>query len=145
MTLTIVFSAILNTESTIGDLIINSEDLFEFSTATYLREEIENHQEKLLEISGLSIEQFQEAKFQIFSHLIFISEEQIPFEVWHKAVQFVRNVDMDDIAFVALSEFEKVKLWTGDKKLREGLIAKGFQRCISTQELFDLRDKMEQK
>lgn len=52
---------------------------------------------------------------------------------------------MDDIAFVALSEYEDVKLWTGDKKLREGLIAKGFQRCISTQELFELRKELEEQ
>lgn len=140
----IVFSAILNTDSKIGDLIMNSDQLFDFETVTYLREEIENHQDKLTEISGLTEKQLQEAKFQILSHIKFISEEQIPFEIWHKAAQIVREVDMDDIAFVALSEYEDVKLWTGDKKLREGLIAKGFQRCISTEELFELRKKLEE-
>ena len=57
----------------------------------------------------------------------------------------VRDVDMNDIAFVALSEYEAVKLWTGDKELIAGLTAKGFQNCITTKEMIELRRALEQK
>lgn len=53
---------------------------------------------------------------------------------------------MDDIAFVALNEYlEDARLWTGDKQLLEGLRAKGYKKCISTEELFELRRKIEEK
>lgn len=140
----IIFSGILNTESKIGDLLMNSESIFEFRSAMYLKAEIENHEEKLMRISGLTQDQIEKSIEQIFSCIKFISEEIIPFEIWQKAARLVRDVDMDDIAFVALSEYEEIKLWTGDKELIAGLTAKGFQRCISTEEMIALRRDLEQ-
>lgn len=140
----IVFSAILNTESKIGDLLMNSESIFEFSSVMYLKEEIKNHEEKLIAISGLTQNEIKQSTEQIFSCIKFISEEIIPFEVWQKAARLVRDVDMDDIAFVALSEYEDFRLWTGDKELIAGLAAKGFTRCISTEEMIVLRRRLEE-
>ncbi|MCB0609117.1 MAG: hypothetical protein H6562_00180 [Lewinellaceae bacterium] len=117
----IVFSAILNTNSKIGDLLMNSESIFEFRSVMYLKDEIEKHEEKLMTISSLSQVQIEQSIEQVFSCIKFISEEIIPFEVWQKALRLVRDVDIDDIAFVALSEYEGVKLWTGDKELITGL------------------------
>lgn len=139
----IVFSGILNTDSKIGDLLMNSGSSLEFYSVAYLRLEIEKHKDKIIEISGLAEAQIEESKFQITKSINFISEEQIPFEVWTKAANFVRDVDMDDIAFVALSEFMKIRLWTGDKKLMNGLISKGFQNCISTEDLLNIRAEFE--
>jgi predicted nucleic acid-binding protein len=52
---------------------------------------------------------------------------------------------MDDIAFVAMSEYLDTRLWTGDKELIKGLTAKGFERCISTKELLDWRKQLEEE
>jgi len=41
----IAFSAILNTESKIGDLLMNSDGLLEFHACQYLRLEIHKHRE----------------------------------------------------------------------------------------------------
>lgn len=139
----IVFSAILNTESKIGDLLMNSEAIFEFRSAMYLKEEIEKHEGKLMTISELTKDEIEQSTEQVFSYIKFISEEIIPFEIWQKAARLVRDVDMDDIAFVALSEYEDIKLWTGDRELIAGLTAKGFQRCISTEEMIALRRDLE--
>lgn len=139
----IVFSAILNTESNIGDLLMNSDEVFTFYSAQYLRQEIENHKEKLIEISKLSGQEIEESKYQIFSKIHFLAEEQIPFKIWHQSANYVRDVDMDDIAFVAMSEYLDIDLWSGDKQLIEGLKSKGFVRCISTQELLELRREIE--
>lgn len=45
-------------------------------------------------------------------------------------------VDIDDSEFVALTEHIKGKLWSGDKQLIEGLREKGWNKVISTEELF---------
>jgi predicted nucleic acid-binding protein len=43
----IAFSAILNTTSIIGDLILNSNDTFQFWSCYFLLDEIDNHWSKL--------------------------------------------------------------------------------------------------
>jgi len=45
-------------------------------------------------------------------------------------------VDIDDTEFVGLTEHVRGKFWSGDKELRNGLIKKGWNRFITTDELF---------
>ncbi|MFM9950451.1 MAG: PIN domain-containing protein [Saprospiraceae bacterium] len=68
----------------------------------------------------------------------FISDQQIPYQNWAEAVPLVRDIDMDDLPFVALTSYLEGLLWTGDIKLLNGLRAKGFQRCITTEDLLAL-------
>ena len=140
-----VFSAILNTEGKIGYLLLNSKDYFTFFSPNLLRIEIEKYRQKLLDISKLTPEQLEESIFQIFNTITFVLEEQIPFEIWQKVLPIVRDADMDDIAFVAMSEFLDIPLWTGDKKLIEGTQAKGFMKCITTEEILEWRQELEKK
>lgn len=42
---------------------------------------------------------------------------------------------MDDLVFVALSDFLNVPLWTGDLKLYRELRAKGYNRVVVFQEI----------
>ena len=70
----IVFSAIPNTESKIGDLLMNSEAIFEFRSAMYLKEEIEKHEGKLMTISELTKDEIEQSTEQVFSYIKFISE-----------------------------------------------------------------------
>lgn len=53
----IVFSGILKSEGKIGDLLINSGDHFKFIAPDFLRFEIHRHLDKLVKISGMSLEQ----------------------------------------------------------------------------------------
>jgi predicted nucleic acid-binding protein len=74
----IAFSAILNTKSVIGDLILNSNNIFQFWSCHYLLNEIDKHWDKLLKISKLSESNLHEAQRIIYSNISFINEEQIP-------------------------------------------------------------------
>ena len=139
----IVFSAVLNSEGRIGDLIMNSNGLLDFYTCDTLRVELKRHRGKLLELSKLSEDQLDQSIYQITNCLNFTSEALIPFEFWLKAAEWVRDVDMDDIAFIALSEFSGYKLWTGDRELMKGLAKKGYHNFITTEELLNLRSLLE--
>lgn len=124
----IIFSTILNSNSLIGDLVFNSHNQFEFYSCGYMRYEIQNHWKKLKKISKLSEEQLQIAYTLVLSRLKFINEEII-----------TKDVDIDDIDFVALSAFLDAKLWTGDKILYKGLRKIGFRDVLNTAELSSLR------
>ena len=139
----IAFSAVLNTESKIGDLIMNSHEILEFHACDTLRTELRRHRSKLLELSEMSEEQLDQSIYQITNCLTFNNEALVPFEYWVKAAHLVRDIDMDDIAFVALAEFLGIKLWTGDRDLMKGLARKGYTNFITTEELYKLRDLLE--
>jgi len=55
----IVFSAILNSHSNIGQIILNGSKHFAFLVITFLMEEIDNHETRILSISGLSYSEYQ--------------------------------------------------------------------------------------
>jgi len=140
----IVFSAIVNLNAKIGDLLMNSGGILAFYSCNLLQDELLNNEEKLLQISGMKPEELGKSKNLIFNSIEFISEELVPFDIWKTSIPLVREVDMDDIAFVALNEYlEDSILWTGDKKLLTGLHAKGYEQVISTERLFELRERLE--
>lgn len=135
----IVFSAMLNPESNIGDIILNSQDTFSFYACEYLREEINDHKHKIIKLTGYDEREYSEVEFLVYKQVDFFSESTIPIEFWQKAADLVKDIDMDDITFVALSLFLDIKLWTGDKLLIGGLTKKGFKNIITTQQMLQLR------
>jgi len=139
----IVFSAVLNTQSKIGDLIMNSPGIFEFYACDTLRSELKRHRARLLDLSQLNEEQLDQSIFQITNCINFTAEALIPFGYWLKGAELVRETDMDDIAFLALTEFLSIKIWTGDRALMKGLAKKGYSNFITTEELFNLRSLLE--
>jgi predicted nucleic acid-binding protein len=136
----IVFSGILNTNSKIGDLLINSQKNFEFIAPHFLQLEIFRHYHKLSKISKLSIDQVREAEFLICKDITFISEEQIKPSAWSAAEKLVADIDPKDTHYIAYAKHFRCKLWSGDKALINGLNKKGFQNFITSNELFDLRE-----
>ena len=141
----IIFSALLNSNSTIGDLLFNSDDTFEFYSCTYMRFEIQKHWERLRKISKLPEEQLQTSFTQVLSKLKFINEEIIPQETWLASEQLTRGIDIDDIDFVALTKFLRATLWTGDKVLYNGLKKINFKKLLNTTELLALRATKEKR
>ncbi len=137
----IIFSCLLNTNGKIGDLLFNSDGIFEFYSCDYMRYEIEKHWDKLKRISNLSEEKLKESRFKLFTKINFINEELIPAKTWLVAEQIVNDIDVDDSDFVALTKHLKGGLWTGDKELYIGLKSKNFKRVYYTSELIVLRDK----
>ena len=135
----IVFSGILNTNGKIGDLLINSNKIFSFVAPDFLRTEIYLHYDKLVKISKLSLEQVREAEYQLCKAITFISEEQISSLNWLYADKLVSDIDSKDIPYIAYAKQFKCKLWTGDKKLINGLANKNYHNILTTDNLFEFR------
>lgn len=136
----IVFSGILNTNGKIGDLLINSHTLLDFIAPDFLRIEIRKHYTRLKEISNLSIDEIRDAEFLVCKDIKFISEEQVSSATWLAAYELVKDIDDKDISYVAFSKQFNRKIWSGDKKLVRGLVRKGFDSFINTDELLKIRE-----
>ncbi|MCA1758341.1 MAG: hypothetical protein LC658_01110 [Bacteroidales bacterium] len=89
----IAFSAILNTKSIIGDLILNSNDTFQFWSCYFLLNEIDTHWSKLKKSSKLSESDLLESQRLIYRNISFINEEQIPKSIRLNAYNLVKEID----------------------------------------------------
>ena len=54
----ILFSAILNLNSNIGQILINEQEFYDFYSPKYARTELLKHKNKIKKITGLSDEEF---------------------------------------------------------------------------------------
>jgi len=134
----IVFSAILNTKTKIGQLFINGSQFFDFYTVGLLKEEIIEHKSKILDLTGFSEEKFNEI-FQLISIRIrFVDDILLSEKDIAKAVDLVSGIDTDDAMFVALNNHLLANLWTGDKRLIKGLKKKGYKRILTTEDLYEI-------
>ena len=132
----ILFSALLNTDSRIGQILINGKRYYNFYAPEYIREEIIEHKDKIKTIAKLSDDDFIELYELILRNITILNHTLIPTNIYKKAEHLCETIDMDDTIFVAVAEFTRGKLWTGDKKLLNGLSEKGYKRLIKTEEIY---------
>ncbi len=97
--------------------------------------EIIKHQSRILKSSKLSEIYFEELKSKLFSKIEIISFSIIPYFIGETALELVKEIDDNDIAFVATTLFVDGFLWTGDKILYNGLKAKGFKKVFNLNEI----------
>ena len=71
--------------------------------------------------------------------IIFFSEDQVSKNSWIKAHKIVEEIDPKDTPYVAFANFLGIKIWTGDKGLRAGLLKKGYDFIITNDDLFEYR------
>ena len=139
----IVFSAILNSKSRIGKILLNSNQHFQFFSCNYLRIEIQRHKKKLLKLTGLTETDLAELEGILLHKITFIDERLIPSDLLTDTEAQLKAIDPNDTAFVALAKHLEGKLWTGDMKLYNGLKTKRFKDIILTSELSLLLDGLE--
>jgi predicted nucleic acid-binding protein len=137
----IVFSAVLNADGRIGDLLINS-NMFTFIAPNFLRHELHSHYDKLMGISQLPLSSIQEAEYHVCKAVAFMSENTVSPTNWQFAVNLVSDIDEKDIVYVAFTKQFNGLLWTGDKRLIRGLLSKNFREVITADSLFALRESL---
>ena len=141
----IVFSAILNSSSRIGKILLSSKEHFQFYTCDYLRAEIQRHRNRLLKLTKLADNELTELEGLVTSKIIFIDERLLPQELLLKTETLLKSIDPDDTPFVALTMHLEGRLWTGDMQLYKGLKLKRFKDIILTADLSLLLDNLERE
>jgi predicted nucleic acid-binding protein len=132
----IAFSAMLNTDSQIAQLLIHSANHLQFFSIEYLKVEIDTHKDKILKYAKYDSGEFRFVKELIFSKIIFIDEAIIPQRTVNEAIKIMTGGDIDDTYFVALTKMLNATLWTGDKELTAWLAPFNYIETISTNELY---------
>jgi predicted nucleic acid-binding protein len=133
----IAFSAILNTNSKIARILLQPKSRLNFYSTEQLSVEVEKHKKKILNISNYSDCELDRIITLITKKIRFINLRLIPKESYEMAEGLTKDVDVDDTEFVALTEHIKGKLWSGDKELQMGLRKKGWNKFISTEDLYE--------
>jgi len=141
----IVFSGILNQKSRIGKVLIGEHKFFNFYSCYYLQKELINHYSKISHIAKKSIDRIIEIEKCLTKNIKFINENIIPKTIILESEKLVKDVDFDDIFFVALTKHLNAKLWTGDYKLIDSLKSKGFTQIIKTHEILSLIEKFKRE
>jgi len=121
----IAFSALLNVDSRIGQILIRGGSYFEFFAPVYLKTEVIAHKEKIKELAQLSEESFIETYNMVLHNIAIIHHAIIPIEHYRKAEKLCRSIDIDDAVFVATAEFTEGNLWTGDLTLKKRAYQQG--------------------
>ena len=99
----IVFSAILNTRSNIGQILTIGSKYFDFYTIDLLKTEILNHKTKIKKITGFSDADFYETYNLVNSKIRFVDDKLIPEDVLKLAYNLIYDIDEKDTVFVALN------------------------------------------
>jgi predicted nucleic acid-binding protein len=90
---------------------------FQFYSCDYLRTEILQHRNKLMELTKLPGDKLAELEELVTHNITFIDERLLPRDLLLKTENLLKKIDPNDTPFVALSVYLKGKLWTGDLEL----------------------------
>ena len=120
----LIFSALIPKASEIRDQLF--ENSMTFYAPNFLITEIYKHKDKLIAISKLDESEFYLYFNGIIERIQFLPIDFISIESRKTAYNLCKNIDIKDTPFIALSIELNIPIWTGDKKLKDGLILKGF-------------------
>ena len=104
-------------DSTCRKILLNEN--FDFYTPEFLLEEIENHQNMILEKSSLN-----ENTLQIVFELILERIKVVPkskfYKYYQEGINIIGGVDMDDVPFISLAlSMSNDGIWSEDKDFRK--------------------------
>jgi predicted nucleic acid-binding protein len=103
----IAFSAFLNINSRIGQILINGHHYYNFFAPEYLRHEIFGHKEKIIAFSRLTENEFLELYELIIRNVTVLNHALIPVKIYRKALILCNSIDINDAVFIAFAEYIK--------------------------------------
>lgn len=103
----------------------------------YLLVELDRHESKLVGLTAFGASEIDVVREDILANIQIVPDEEIPFEEFVVAMRMLRDIDVDDVAFVALTNHLDGYLLTGDKALINGLQKKGYTRVLSFGDLLE--------
>ena len=129
----IIFSSLISGK----DLYIDIFKSLEIYVPDFIFAEISKYEEIIIKKTKKG-EDFRFFVRELFSEIVVIPKFAISKQNYREALSLCADVDVKDTAYLALSIELDIPLWTNDKKLILGLTKKGFEKIITTEEIFKL-------
>jgi predicted nucleic acid-binding protein len=132
----ILFSALISGK----ELYIDIFKTLQIYVPDVLLNEISKYEERILTKTRIKND-FTFFVRELFSEITVIPKFAISHDNYKKAFSLCHDIDPKDTPYLALSIELDIPLWTNDKKLIDGLFAKGYTNIITTEEIFKLTFK----
>jgi len=98
----------------------------DFFCPKYVFVELFKHKERIAEKTDLKEPDLLSLLHSLIEKIHFFDEDAISIGSWAEAWRLCRDVDENDVAYVALTVELAGKLWSSDRELEIGLRKKGF-------------------
>lgn len=131
----VVFSAMVTPKGVSGHLMMFTWPRLELFAPEELRVELSKYRQKAAKAARLTSDEIAELEGTVLGRITVVPHAVIPTATWERAYDLVKHIDEDDDQFVALALHLNCPLWTGDKKLINGLRRKGFKLLVTSEEL----------
>ena len=125
----IIFSTLINPNSRIAKIVVEQDELI-LIAPEFLKKEIYKHLPRIGKYLKLSTAQTLELTGERLSLIHFYPDEMLPVEIVNYAIALTNDIDPKDMIYIAFALFFNCRLWSGDKKLIEGIEAKGLDLFI---------------
>ena len=102
-----------------------------FFCPKYVVVELFKHKERIVAATGLDEASLLSLLHTLLQRIRFFEEDAISLGSWTEAWRLCRDVDENDVAYVALALELEADLWTSDRELETGLRKKGFGRFFT--------------
>ena len=126
----IIFSALKSQNGVVAKILTEKSNI-QFYAPSYLIDEVKKHSDKISD----NPKEVLRRMMILLEKVKIINVNEIPKKEVVKAIEIVKDIDIDDAFFVALHFYKKHKIWTSDKVLIKGLEKKGYNICVTTAEL----------
>ena len=133
----IVFSALLKKNSPLGSFLFQAGKKYEVNLIApeFIREELSHHFTKAVQLTGLTETECEIRLRAILDQIEIIDEQAIPIKYFAQAATLLREIDLNDVAFLATTIHYRALLLTGDFALYRGLLGRGYTEVILFSEL----------
>jgi predicted nucleic acid-binding protein len=131
----ILVSCLIKADGRTAGLYINPPVPLVFHAPERIMAELSLHRGKFMKITGASPGRHAELEEVLLSMLTIVPDARIADAHWEHAFHLVKDIDENDLQFVALALHLGCPLWTGDLRLVRGLRRKGFKGVITNEEL----------
>lgn len=120
----ILFSALLRDDTAYARILLDGSHTFYVCESTIV--ELFKHKERIVQHTRLDEDGVIRVLYTLLQHLHIYKEAMIDAKTRQQAFELCQAIDVADAPQVALTLHLNGLLWTGDKRLRDGLADKGF-------------------
>jgi predicted nucleic acid-binding protein len=123
-----LFSASLSQNGKVAQTLFSDE--YTFVAPHFVMIELFKYKEKIIKLTKKNEIEVLELLYLLLLQVNFYNEKDLSLSSRQAAYDLCKDIDLKDSVFVALSIELNAPLWTGDLKLKNGLIAKGFTHFL---------------